>query len=578
MLISSSYSLNTNTPPGMDGKDTRPIKIYRTCDLDGGPNTYRIICKSLVDLNAPFCSCKLLTMTRAQTTKYKSVRQLVAEQAAMFAGKPYMVSIDQDEKSLSFKDLWELGNKMAEFFRERGLKANDRILMLSENSIEFIATFIGVQRCGGNIATANLEMNRANIGEILRAVNPILVLFQEGEGLETIRDPDMACEWMPLGEWQKDGRSSGFFSAIEPYSNTNDIPEVCGPNDIAVIFYTSGTEAKPKGVMQAHSAVWPNYDATADCVELTADGRILDSRSYTWLSSQNMSLGGPLARGATVYMAKKFSRSRYFDWVRKYEITMGVAVPTILNMFLNEPVDIHGRTIPHLRFIMTSSAPMLPENWKRFEEQYGILICQSAGCSEGGLMCSHRGENRKIGTIGLPLKYQNVRILDNDDQEVPNGEPGQIVVSGQQKSWGYLHPDGRVEKLPNEHRTGDLGIIDEDSHVTVVGRLKDLIIRGGVNISPVEIDNILSRHPDIVDAAACGIPDKVYGEEVVAYVVARDESGLTEEMIKAHCGESLASFKTPKQVIFTDSLPKNERGKLDRKALSEAWKRDKVVV
>lgn len=517
-------------------------------------------------------------MRKAQTTDYKPVRRLLAEQAAKFGDKPYMVSIDQGEKPLSYNDLWRLGNRMAHFFRERGLKPNDRVLMLSENSIEFVATFIGVQRCGGNIATANVEMNRAHIGEILDAVDPVLVLVQEGLGLEELRDPESDTEWMPLGEWRPQGGSTGFFGAIESCPDTDDLEEVCSPDDIAVIFYTSGTEAKPKGVMQPHSAVWPNYDATADCVELSENDRVLDSRSYTWLSSQNMSLGGPLARGATVYMAKKFSRSRYFDWVRKYEITMGVAVPTILNMFLNKPVDIHGEDIPHLRFIMTSSAPMLPENWKRFEDQYGILICQSAGCSEGGLMSSHRGTARKIGTIGEPLKYQNIRLLDETDREVPDGEPGQIVVSGQQKSWGYLHPDGRVEKLPPEHRTGDLGLVDEDGHLTVVGRLKDLIIRGGVNISPVEIDNILSRHPDIVDAAACGIPDKVYGEEVICYVIARAGSGLTEDAVISHCGETVAPFKTPKQAIFTDTLPKNERGKLDRKALTEAWKKDNTVV
>jgi acyl-coenzyme A synthetase/AMP-(fatty) acid ligase len=517
-------------------------------------------------------------MIKAQKTDYKSVRQLISEQGGKFGDKPYMVSIDQDEKELSYRDLWRLGNQMAGYFRDRGLAANDRVLMLSENSIEFVAVFLGVQRYGANIATANIEMNRAHIAEIVQAVAPRLILVQEGVGLEELRGVAGNAEWMSLGEWQKGGGSTGFFAAIENYADDDDIPEVCTPDDIAVIFYTSGTEAKPKGVMQAHSAVWPNYDATADCVQLRESDHVVDCRSFTWLSSQNMSLGGPLARGATVFMAKKFSRSRYFDWVRKYKANIGVSVPTILNMFMNRPVDIHGSEIPHLRFIMTSSAPMLPENWMRFEEAYGIRICQSAGCSEGGLMCSHRGPDRKIGTIGIPLKYQNLRLLDTDGNEVPDGEPGEIVVSGQQKSWGYLHFDGRVEKLPLEHRTGDLGQIDEDGHVTVVGRLKDLIIRGGVNISPVEIDNILSRHPDIADAAACGVPDKVYGEEVVAYVVAKEGSGLTEDAVIAHCGEALAPFKTPKQIVFIDDLPKNERGKLDRKALTTAWKKANEVM
>jgi acyl-coenzyme A synthetase/AMP-(fatty) acid ligase len=517
-------------------------------------------------------------MREAQTTDYKPVRRLLAEQAEMFGDKPYMVSIDQDEKILSYRNLHRLGNRMAHYFQERGLKANDRVLMLSENSAEFLAVFLGVQRYGATVATANVEMNRAHIAEIISAVAPKFLLVQEGIGLEELQGHAGDAEWMSLGEWKEDGGSTGFFAAIEDYPDTDDVAEICQPDDIAVIFYTSGTESKPKGVLQAHSAIWPNYDATADAVGMTADDHILDSRSYTWLSSQNMSLGGPLARGATVYIARKFSRSRYFDWVQQYEINIGVAVPTILNMFLNEPVDIHQRDVPHLRLIMTSSAPMLPENWTRFEAQYGIRICQSAGCSEGGLMCSHRGADRKIGTIGLPLKYQNIRLLDDDGQEVPGGQPGQIVASGLQKSWGYLHFDGRVEKLPDEHYTGDLGQIDADGHLSVVGRLKDLIIRGGVNISPVEIDNILARHPDIEDGAACGIPDKIYGEEVIAYVVPRQDSGLTAEAVIALCGETLAPFKTPKQVVFVDTLPKNDRGKLDRKALTDAWKEANAAV
>ena len=507
------------------------------------------------------------------TDGYRTMRSVLAANAARIPDKLYMYAIDQDKK-LTFADLHGLTSRMAHVLRDRGIKANDRVLMLSENSIEFVSTFLGVIRYGATIATANVEMNRAHLAEIVRAVAPKLVLIQEGLGLEALRDPADKAEWMTLGDWSEAGGSTGFFAAVAAASDSDDVPEVCGPDDIAVIFYTSGTEAKPKGVLQTHSAVWHNFDATADCVELTESDRVLDCRSYTWLSAQNMSLGGPLLRGATVYMAKHFSRSRWFDWVKRYRITMGVAVPTILNMFLNEPVDVQGRDVPHLKFIMTSSAPMLPEQWQRFEEQYGILVCQSAGCSEGGLMCSHRGRNRKIGTIGFPLKYQRLRILDPEGNALPPGQAGEVVVSGPQKSWGYLHADGRVEKLPETgHRTGDLGVIDRDGHVSIVGRLKDQIIRGGVNVSPVEVDNVLAEHPDIVEGAAVGVPHQIYGEEVVAYVIARPNSGLTADQVRKHCAARLAFFKQPKEVFFTDRLPKNERGKLDRKALAEIWKR-----
>lgn len=512
----------------------------------------------------------------AAAENYRSIRSVLAANAARIPDKPYMHAID-DDKTLTFGALAELANRMAHWFRDRGLTANDRVLMLSENSIEFVAAFLGVIRYGATIATANVEMNRTHLAEIVRAVAPKIVLVQEGLGLEALRDPAGAATWLPLGEWNETGGSTGFYGAIE-HAPDEDIDEVCQPGDIAVIFYTSGTEAKPKGVLQTHNAVWHNFDATADCVELTENDRVLDCRSYTWLSAQNMSLGGPLARGATVYMAKHFSRSRYFDWVKRHRITMGVSVPTILNMFLNEPVAIHGRDVPHLKFIMTSSAPMLPEQWHRFEDTYGITVCQSAGCSEGGLMCSHRGRDRKIGTIGFPLKYQTIRMLGPEGQEVPRGTPGEMVVSGPQRSWGYLHADGRVETLPETgHRTGDLGLIDDDGHVQIVGRLKDQIIRGGVNVSPVEVDNVLAEHPDIVEGAAVGVPHPIYGEEVVAYVVARPGSRLTADAVREHCAGKLAFFKQPKEVFFTDRLPKNERGKLDRKKLAETWKQEHAV-
>lgn len=173
-----------------------------------------------------------------------------------------------------------------------------------------------------------------------------------------------------------------------------------------------------------------------------------------------------------------------------------------------------------------------------------------------------------------PLKHQALLLLDADGLEVAQGEPGEITVSGPQLTHGYLKPDGSIEKLPaSGHRTGDLGVIDADGHIKVVGRLKELIIRGGVNISPVEIDNVLSRHPDIVEGAGVGVPDKIYGDEVVAFVVTRSGSGLSTEDVIAHCGQFLAPFMTPKDICFVDELPRNERGKLDREALAASWPR-----
>lgn len=508
---------------------------------------------------------------------YRTIHSVVADNAQRVPDKVYVHCIDQD-KSITYGELHRLSNRMARYLRAKGIAANDRVLVLSENSIEFMAAFVGVLRHGATIATANVEMNRAHLAEIVRAVAPKIVLCQEGLDLESLGGPDAPGEWMPFGEWRKKGGSTGFFGEFDDLSDADDLQPVCDPGDIGVIFYTSGTEAKPKGVMETHSGVWHNFDATADAVGLREDDRMLDCRSYTWLSAQNMSLGGPLTRGATVYMSKHFSQSRYFDWVREYEINLGIAVPTVINMLMNRPIDFHAGEAAHLRLMMTSSAPLSPEQWKRFENMYGVHLCQSYGCSEGGLMASHRGTERKIGTVGLPLKYQDMRVTGPDGDALPPGETGQIVVAGRQKSHAYLHADGHVEVLPEDgHRTGDLGYFDEDGHLHVTGRLKDVIIRGGVNISPVEVDNVLAEHPDVLEAATVGIPDPIYGEEVVCCVVCRDGVKPDAESVLAHCRQRLAEFKTPKLVLFLAELPKNTRGKLDRAAVARIWVKDRVT-
>ncbi len=512
----------------------------------------------------------------APTDSYKSIRTVLAEVARRVPDKLYVHCIDQD-KSITYGELHRLANRMARYLGNKGIGANDRVLVLSENSVEFMAAFIGVLRHGATIATANVEMNRAHLAEIVRAVAPKIVLCQDGLDLESLGGGDAPGQWMKLGDWRRDGGSTGFFGKFDDLSDEDDLEPVCEPDDIGVIFYTSGTEAKPKGVMETHSGVWHNFDATADAVGLREDDCMLDCRSYTWLSAQNMSLGGPLTRGATVYMSKHFSQSRYFDWIRDYKINLGIAVPTVINMLMNRPIDFHAGDAEHLRLMMTSSAPLSPEQWMRFEEMYGVRLCQSYGCSEGGLMASHRGADRKIGTVGLPLKYQEMRIKGPDGATLPQGETGQIVVAGRQKSYAYLHADGHVEVLPEDgHSTGDLGYFDADGHLHVTGRLKDVIIRGGVNISPVEVDNVLAGHADVLEAAAIGIADPIYGEEVVCCVVCRDGATPDAKSVLAHCADRLAGFKTPKQVMFLDALPKNSRGKLDRAAVVSAWKESQV--
>jgi acyl-coenzyme A synthetase/AMP-(fatty) acid ligase len=414
-------------------------------------------------------------------------------------------------------------------------------------------------------------MNRAHLVEILGAVRPKIVVVQSGLDVQDL-GPAGGARWIELGTSSPDG-GSGLFGEIFLHRNGSDIRSVAAGGDHAVIFYTSGTVAKPKGVIQTHATAFLNYDATADYLGLDPGTRVLDCRSFAWLSAQHMALGAPLIAGASAYIARKFSSSRYFDWLRDYDINIGFVVPTMVNMLLSTPQAVSGRDLPHLRFLTCSSAPLFPDRWQAFEQAFGITLCQSGGSSEGGNTAAHRGRHRKIGTLGPPLKYQKVRVVDDNGDDVAPGETGEIVVGGGlQQAFGYLNADGEIERLPADgHRTGDLGRIDEEGHLVIAGRKKDLIIRAGVNIAPLEIDTILHEISGVAEAAAAGVPDPIYGEEVAGFVTLAPGVLVSADEILAYCRSRLAPFKAPKTIHFVAEIPKNSRGKIDRKALIELW-------
>ncbi|MFT5440271.1 MAG: acyl-coenzyme A synthetase/AMP-(fatty) acid ligase, partial [Alphaproteobacteria bacterium] len=211
-------------------------------------------------------------------------------------------------------------------------------------------------------------------------------------------------------------------------------------------------------------------------------------------------------------------------------------------------------------------------------DTYGINLLQFFGCSEGGWVCGNRHYAKKYGTVGPPAKHQEFLLVDEDGNAVPQGEEGEVTLGGPQCAKASMTADGVWENLYGHRvRLGDLAVMDEDGFITVTGRLKDLIIRGGVNISPVEVDNLMMGHPKVYEAAAVGVPDSIYGEEIVAYVVVRDGVTLTKDEIRAHCAATLAEYRMPKEFHFIDALPKNDRGKIRRTDLREIWEKENAA-
>jgi long-chain acyl-CoA synthetase len=506
-----------------------------------------------------------------------AIARFIAEGARRSPQKPFIESIDQ-QKAISYAQLHAATNRVAHCLRQWNIRPNERVTILSGNSIEHLLVFVGVMRYGATICTINVETNQQYLLDILRAVGSRVVLVEESLKLERFND-GRSGEWMQLGKWRPRG-GTGFFAALADLPETAAVQPVNAPRDDAIIVYTSGTTSRPKGVIVGYADLVANVEALAEALSLTADDRILEFRSFNWLSAQELSALAPLAKGATLVLARKFSQSHYFDWARTYGVTIGVCNPTGIAMLINRPVPVSVADLPALRFITSSSAPLSVEHWTTFEEMYRIPVAQGYGSSEAMWIACSNEKTRRIGSVGLPLATQRLTIVNQDGKALPAGESGEVEVGADPKTtYRYLGYDGLVQTSSvGRLRVGDLGFLDSDGYLHLTGRTTDLIIRGGVNIAPVEIDGILLQIPGVAEAAAVGVPDQIYGEEVIAYVSPNPGETISEDAVLEHCRRKLPAFKVPKEILFKESMPKNDRGKLDRKALVDSWLRTRNVV
>jgi len=493
------------------------------------------------------------------------------------------------------------------------------------------------------------------LADLIPVVNPALVLWDKELDIDALMGGSRAPR-IRFGAWSATGdRQDELFSCLSKH-DAAELLERNDPEDIACIFCTSGTTSRPKIVVYDHCAYWLNGLSTLEFLGLTENDRTLEYRSFGWNSAQVLSLMPFLQKGLTMHIARRFSHSRFFEWIERYGITFAAGVPTVLHMLLNKPpprpapragedserlmgarlgggrascdslppcgggsgwgVVPPGTAVPHpptptpnpspqgggeefaaplprnlapmretagedregakdlptLRLMSCSTAPLTARQWLQFEEMYGVKLLQMYGMSEAGWVCGNRTYKNRIGTVGIPALHQEFAIVDAGGRPCRPGVEGEVTAGGPHTAVGYLRDDGTIEPIrPNRIKTGDLAVEDADGFIRITGRIKDLIIWGGVHIAPAEIDEVVLKHSGILEAAAVGVPDKIYGEEVVCYVVAKQGIGLTEASVSRHCEAFLPLPKMPKQIFIVADLPKSDRGKVLRDRLREDW-------
>ncbi len=506
-----------------------------------------------------------------ETAGPELLRDWIERAARRGPDKTWVVSAE-DGRSVTYGQLRDMIGRFAAFLRARGLGRNDRVALLANNSIEHLLCYFGVMAAGATVCTVHIEMNRNQLGNIFERLKPRLILFQDGLQLDDLLDAT-AIPRLRLGRWDKPETGTLFDELARlPPSEPQGAAQ---PDDDAIILFTSGTSATPKGVILNYREYLLNIDPLAEGFGITADDRLYDFRPFSWNSAQTLGALTVVNRGATLVLSEKFSASRFFRHLHDHGVTISTGNPTTINILLNSEQTTRRDDVPKLRFITSSSAPLLLEEWKRFEQKFGIPVAQGCGASEVSWIAAIPGEQRRLGTVGRPFAYHDLAIVDAEGRRLPAGEIGYVELGGLgDHPFRYLGDDGEVKvHSRGRFRTGDLGSLDAEGFLTLSGREKELIIRGGAKISPVEIDSFLMQHADVIEAATIGVPDAIYGEEVMSYVVARP--GVDAEALLRYCAGALPAFKAPKRIVLSpSSLPKTERGKLDRRALAERWRQE----
>ncbi|MGX1480629.1 UNVERIFIED_CONTAM: long-chain acyl-CoA synthetase [Streptomyces canus] len=469
---------------------------------------------------------------------------------------PAGAAISDGRQALTNVQLLRRVQAAARHLKDLGIGPGDVVALKLTNRVEFVLLLFAAWRLGATITPVNPSMTDVEVARQLKDSGARLLVGEDGEA--PVADGTAV---LAVGELHDDG-------AAEP----DDAP-LADPSALALLIYTSGTTGVPKGVMLDHA----NIDAMADmgrrALEVGPADRCLLILPLFHVNGIVVSTLIPLLAGASVVIADRFHPDTFFDVVERERPTFFSAVPTIYTMLAALPEHVRPDT-SSLRFGVCGAAPASAELLTRFEARYGFPLVEGYGLSEGTCASTINpvAGPRRAGTVGPPFPGQEIRIVDADGSEVPPGVDGEVVVRGPNVMRGYLGRPEETAKVIVDGwlHTGDVGRLDADGYLTLVGRSKDMIIRGGENIYPKEIEDVLVGDPSVLEAAVIGAPDEKWGEVVVAYVQPRPGQTVDPTALRELCARSLTGFKRPTAFFLVDAIPKNAVGKIDKVSLRAA--------
>ena len=498
-----------------------------------------------------------------------TIRELIERQAARRPDAVFAMD-DEGAQALTFEQLGAVCERVDTLLRAHGSQPGDTVSLVLPNGLMTLQLLLGALAGGWCVNPVNLLSQPTQMRYVLDhsdckivivnaqwapAVREMLATLDRTVALIVV-EADAAR--LPGAEVRRDVKSQ--------------ISEVAA-DSIALLMYTSGTTGVPKGVMLSQRNLVANALAISAEHQLDASDRVLAVLPLYHINAFAVTMLAPLAHGGSLVMPTKFSVARFWDQAYLGNCTWINVVPTMISYLLEAEVPAPKQT-ERIRFCRSASAALAPDHLRAFEQKFGIGIIETMGLTETvapAFSNPLEAARRKVGAVGLASGCE-ARVIDADQVPVADGATGEIAIRGPNVMRGYYKNDAATRDAFTHNgwlRTGDLGMRDSDGFFFVTGRIKELIIKGGENIAPREIDEALLRHPAVLDAAAVGIPDRHYGQEIMVCVVLRPRHQATEAALREFCVEHLGRFKTPKVIRFVNELPRGPSGKVQRLKLLE---------
>ena len=501
----------------------------------------------------------------------KNLRELLESRVRLAPEKIFLFS-ETDGREFSYAEFDAAVNRAARMLLSHGIGKGDVVSLLMPNSAEYIIAYFACFKTGALAGPINSLLKSQEIAYVINNSEAKLLLVHPEFRQRIEEISEELTQLRAVVEFETEAL------ATKEFVDENEaLPDVLiGLDDEAIIIYTSGTTGKPKGCLLTHANLIANARQIASWLGFTEEDRLLTVMPLFHMNAVSVTTMTPLYAGGSTVVSPKFSASKFWQIISDYKISSFGSVATMLSMLLSNYAEgvPEGLDTSRLRFAMCGSAPVPAEVLKKFEETFGCLVVEGYGLSESTCRSTFNppDERRRPGSCGMPIGNE-MKVVDEEDREVEDGELGEIVLRGENILKGYYKNAEATERafLGGWFHTGDVGYRDADGFFYIVDRKSDMIIRGGENIYPREIDEVLYEHRAVASAATIGVPDKLYGEEVAAFIVLKEGQQATEEEIINFCRERLADYKCPKSVRFLTDIPKGPTGKLLKRELARLY-------